>query len=119
MINMLTLSYSWLLGLAFVNFTLCSLICWSCFCRLRTMSAETVPAPWRLRYVVLMVAASTSALSPWWNEWPGPGQICMALGALYVIGLTAVGWKGGPPSYALRRDRVPNDWLRHVGGGRR
>jgi hypothetical protein len=106
-------------ALALLNFVLCTAIGYSCVCRFAIMSAATVAPSWRLRYVVVMVAATTSGLSPWlWGEWPGPGQITMAFACLYVIGLTARGWKAGPPSYASRPMPLDDGDLHRVAGGR-
>lgn len=119
MIDMNALSYGWLLFLAVVNFLLCSLIGWSAFCRMRRMSKETTKLVWRLRYVVLQVAASASGLGPWlWREWPGPGQVAMALAALFVVGLTAKGWRSGPPDYASRPAPLDEASHVHIAGGK-
>lgn len=119
MIDMMMLSLPWRQALALLNFALCSAIGWSCVCRFAAMSARTVAWPWRMRYVVLMVAATCSGLSPWlWSEWPGPGQISMALACLWVIGLSAKGWRDGPPSYASRPRPLDERDLRHVSGGK-
>lgn len=106
-------------ALALANFLLCSAIGYSCVCRFAIMSAQTVTASWRLRYVIVMVAATCSGLSPWlWGEWPGPGQIAMAVACLYVIGITARGWRDGPPSYASKPMPLDGEQLRHVAGGK-
>lgn len=92
---------AWLLFvLAALNFALCVAIGWSCVCRFAIMSRSTTTVVWRLRYVTVIVAATTSGISPLWGEWPGAGQLAMACACLYVLGLTARGWKGGPPRYA-------------------
>lgn len=103
MIDMNALSYEWLLLLATINFLTCTAIGWSSFCRLRRMSRSTTYWPWRLKYVVLLVVASASGLSPWlFREWVGPGQMAMAFGILYVVGVNAKGWRNGPPDYTSR-----------------
>lgn len=119
MIDVNAMSHGWLLGLALLNFVLCSAIGWSALCRLRCMSKATTLWSWRLRYSVLMFVASASGLSPWlFREWPGPGQIAMAIGALYVVGLTARGWKQGPPVYARKPEALCEAEHVHVAGGR-
>lgn len=92
------------LMLAGLNFGVCSLICWSCVCRIGLMSESTTRLRFRASYVCLLVAASSSGLSPvLWGEWPGPGQLGMALAALYSIGAGYGGWVRGVPSYARSR----------------
>jgi hypothetical protein len=119
MIDMFMLPIEWRQFLAVLNFALCSAIGYSCVCRFAIMSAATAAASWRLRYVIVMVAATTSGLSPWlWGEWPGPGQITMAVACLYVIGLTAKGWREGVPDYASKPMPLDDAQLRHVAGGR-
>lgn len=119
MIDMFMLSLPWRQGLAIFNFLLCTAIGYSCVCRFAIMSRSTVAWHWRLRYVTVMVAATCSGLSPWlWGEWPGPGQIAMALACLYVIGLTAKGWRNGPPEYASRPMPLDEADLHHVAGGK-
>lgn len=96
----------WLLWmLAAANFGLCSMIAWSCVCRIALMSAETTRVRFRAGYSIMLVAASSSGCSPvLWGEWPGPGQISMALAVLYVMGVGYGYWRDGPPDYALRPD---------------
>jgi hypothetical protein len=119
MIDMFMLSLPWRQALALFNFALCSAIGYSCVCRFAVMSKGTVAWTWRLRYVVVMVAATCSGLSPWlWAEWPGPGQITMAVACLYVIGITAKGWRISVPDYASRPMPLADDHLRHVAGGK-
>lgn len=106
MVNMETMSVVWLAWLAWVNFAICSAIGWACLCRVAMMSADSTLVRVRMGYTLLLVAAACSGLSPvLWNEWPGPGQITMALSALYVIGGGAQNWRAGPPPYA-RTDRA-------------
>jgi hypothetical protein len=110
MIDMLSMKYETLVALAIVNFGLCSAIGWGCICRISAMSRETTKARWKGGYTLLLVAASASGLSPLlFREWPGPGQIGMALAALYVLGWGAQNWRGGPPPYA--RKPGPQDTL--------
>lgn len=119
MIDMLGLSYETLIGLALINFALCTGIGWACVCRISSMSRETTKARFRAGYAVLMVAATASGLSPLlWREWPGPGQIAMAVAALYVLGWGAQNWRTGPPSYA-KLPELLEDELETVSGGKR
>jgi hypothetical protein len=107
-----------LLALAIVNFLLCSVIAWSCLCRFSVMTREHTSATWRLRYIIMLVAASASGISFLWGEWQGPARLCMAVGCLFVLGLTARGWRQGTPQYARRPQPLPPDQLQHVAGGR-
>jgi hypothetical protein len=97
---MYTWDDQWLYTLAAINFVACCGIGWSCVCRFAVMSKRTTPWTWRLRYITVLVASSASGFSWVWGEWPGPGQILMAMACLYVLGLTAKGWRVSPPLYA-------------------
>jgi hypothetical protein len=102
MIDMMTATHDLSMAMLLVNFALCSAICWSCLCRVALMSAHVTRLRFRLGYTVIMVAATSSALSPWlWNEWPGPGQICMGIAVAYFLGWGAGNWRHGTPAYAL------------------
>jgi hypothetical protein len=105
-------------ALAAINFLACSGIAVSCVCRFAVMSKETTPVSWRVRYITVIVAASSSGISPVWGEWPGPGQLLMAAACLYVLGLTAKGWRGAPPTYASKPMPLDDGDLQHVAGGK-
>lgn len=87
--------------LALLNLVLCAVIAWSCVCRITLMDARTTLAHFRAGYALLLVAATSSGLSPLlWGELPGPGQIGMALAILYVLGAGYGSWRHGVPDYA-------------------
>lgn len=110
---MIWLSESSRTALAWLNFVLCSIICWSCVCRIALMSRTSTRRRFRAGYSLLLVAASSSGASPiLWGELPGPGQIGMAIAILYVIGAGYGSWRDGVPDYATRPDDLRLDLLR-------
>lgn len=101
MIDMSLASLEARVALAFVNFALCTAIGWSCLCRIASMSRETTCCHYRAVYVLLVVAASASGFAPvLFREWPGPGQIVLALACLSYLAASSRRWRGGPPDYA-------------------
>lgn len=83
------------------NLVLCVLIVWSCVCRITLMDARTTLQHFRLGYAALLVAATSSGLSPLlWGELPGPGQIGMAMAILFMLGAGYGNWRHGVPDYA-------------------
>lgn len=97
-----------LYALAVLNFALCSAIGWACVCRFSSMSHGTTRMRFRAGYTLLFMAASVSGFSWLVGEWPGPGQIAMAVAWIALLGVNAGNWRGGPPDYA-RSDRAPLD----------
>lgn len=101
MIDMSTATLETRAALALVNFALCSGIGWSCLCRMAGMSRETTCCHYRALYVLMLVAASASGFAPvLFREWPGPGQVVLALACLSYLAASSRRWRGGPPDYA-------------------
>jgi hypothetical protein len=89
--------------LAVANFVVCSGIGWSCLCRIAGMSRETTCCHYRALYVGMVVCASASGFAPvLFREWPGPGQLLLALACLSYLLAGARRWRNGPPEYARR-----------------
>lgn len=92
------------------NLVLCALISWSCVCRITLMDARTTLTHFRVGYALLLVAATSSGLSPLlWGELSGPGQIGMAVAILYVLGAGYGSWRHGVPGYAT----IPGELTEH------
>ena len=106
MIDMGTASLEARMAFAVANLVICTGIGWSCLCRVARMSRETTRCVYRMVYVLLIVAASASGWSPFlFREWPGPGQILLALACLIYLAAGAHRWRSGPPEYARHTPR--------------
>lgn len=92
------------------NLVLCALIAWSCVCRIALMDALTTRRHFRFGYAGLLVAATSSGLSPLlWGETAGPGQIGMAAAILLMLGAGYGNWRHGVPDYAT----IPGELTEH------
>jgi hypothetical protein len=91
---------------AWVNLVLCLMVAWSCVCRITPMSGRTTRTRFRVGYAVMIVGAASSGASPvLWGEYPGRGDVTLALAVLCVIGAGYGSWKHGVPDYAKRLGR--------------
>lgn len=99
--------------LAILNFMLCSLIGWSCICRWVQMTAKATRRDVRGAFAVLFAGATASGFSPiFWHEWPGWGDVSLALGVVLVLIVGAREWRTGQPEYA-KSGPAPLDSLLH------
>lgn len=91
---------------AWVNLVLCLMIMYACICRITPMSDRTTRTRFRVGYAVMFAGAASSGAAPvLWGEFPGRGDITLALAVLYVIGAGYGSWKHGVPDYAKRLGR--------------
>ena len=110
MIDLQTLSQEFRVALAIINWVACSSVGWACMCRFSGMSQGITRKRFRIAYVALFMAATMSGWSwLWFGEWPGPGQISMAVAFLALLGFNAGPWRRGTPSYA-RTDSVRDEF---------
>jgi hypothetical protein len=105
--------------MATLNFIACTLIGWSCVCRMAVMSAETTKVLYRRKYELLFTAATASGFSPiLFDEWAGFGQLGMSIAVLVMCWESAREWKDGLPEAARKTMRVlQSHELQHVSGG--
>jgi hypothetical protein len=102
------------------NFLACTFVGWACICRFARMSARTVRLEYRLRYVLLMVAASASGWSFLWGEPAGPGALSMVVATIVGLLVSAPRWRQAPPEEVRPPEApagLPPAALRVVGGG--
>jgi len=103
MIDMTSIGEHGRYAFALLNLLLCSLIGYTCGCRMSRMSAATTSKRFRFQYVLLFVAATASGFAPvLWREWPGPSHIGVSIAVLVFLGFGYRNWRDGPPDYARR-----------------
>lgn len=83
---------------AAVNFILCITAVVMCLCRLNNLNAKTQLRE-RVKYVLSLTAAMTSATQPWYGEEPGWGSVAMAASLVYALWAGAPRWRHGAPAY--------------------
>lgn len=77
--------------LALLNFFACTCIGWACLCRLNTEKARLNRMA-RLRYTLLMAAATSSGLQPiLWGEWPSWADASLSLAVCAWLALSTWG----------------------------
>ena len=81
---------------AAANLFLCSGIVFVAICRLNTMRGKSLMRV-RSEYACYLAAALTSAVQPWYGEWPGWASLAMAGAALFSLLASGHAWRDGPP----------------------
>lgn len=81
---------------ALANFALSMAVAFVAFCRLNAMHGSVLRRVMS-EYAVYMGAALTSALQPWWGEWPRWGSIALATALLWGLLCSSYAWRRGPP----------------------
>lgn len=99
---------SWtVISMGLVNFVLCVIIVGACVQRISMMSFENTQTKFRIAYVLFLVVATSSGLSgPLWGEIAGPGQVGMAVGAIFFIWASYSNWRDGIPDF-MRKEPKP------------
>lgn len=96
--------------LVILNFALCSALGWACLCRLNVMEGKDTRTVFRLKYAVLLTAATAGGFCPLFGEWPTWTQCGMTGAVLFQLAGGARAWANGVPVYA-KSDPAPFDAL--------
>jgi len=101
-----------------VNFLICSAIAWSCLCRINLMHGKQTRMVFRLKYSILLTAASVAAFLP--ALFPTLAPVALAVfgaAVLFQLAGGARAWRGGVPQYA-KSDPQPFDPEPHAHTGK-
>ena len=81
---------------ALANLVLCLSAVGMCLCRLNSIT-QRVYYRIQIKYVVALTAAMTSAVQPFWGEWPGWGSLAMSTSLVFALIVGKQSWYSGPP----------------------
>jgi hypothetical protein len=90
--------------LAAINLLVCSIVGWTALCRIYLMEARTTRWIFRLKYALLLGAATGSGFSPiLFGDWPTVSQVLITATFAFVLAAGARAWHFGVPTYAQRQ----------------